>query len=201
MARKHPKNVHSEVTRHGKRVWYYRSGAQRFRLPPPYAPDFMAYYEAAKAGKPIVHVRDMPPSAVELRKQRTERALIACLRGARGRAARKGLPFDIDLDWLLAEVQAADFRCALTGIEFFADPPSRGAINPYAPSLDRREGKKGYTKGNVRVVSRAVNTMLLDWGHAVFEQVANSYRYWQRNKRATSIPAPSQTCPRTQKIA
>jgi len=50
----------------------------------------------------------------------------------------------------------------------------------YVPSLDRIVAGRGYTTDNARIVLLAVNVMLSDWGADVFEQVANSYRYWQR---------------------
>lgn len=109
------------------------------------------------------------------------------------------MPFGLTIDWLLETAKAQEFRCQLTGIEFYAKPPARGKIDPYAPSIDRIVPSLGYVPGNVRIVVRAVNTMLLDWGAEVFEQVANSYRYKQWNEKRKSIPAPFDTVSRTQK--
>jgi hypothetical protein len=69
-------------------------------------------------------------------------------------------------------VEAQEFRCVLTGIEFYSEPPHRRKMDPYAPSLDQIEPGEGYIIGNVRIVIFAVNMMLSDWGPKVFEQVA-----------------------------
>jgi hypothetical protein len=183
------KFIHKVTTRHGRVVYYFRRGRGRVRLPDIDAPNFRACYDRAMAGGPA-DVRDMPLSPITLRKQRVERALGDALRGARGRSKTKSVPFDLTLDWLLKTAEKQGFRCYLTGIEFFAKSGTTGKIDPFAPSLDRRVPRLGYTPGNVRIVIRAVNTMLLDWGDEIFARVANSYRYWQRTNGGGSIPAP-----------
>lgn len=172
-------------SRHGKPVVYFRRGGHRVRLPDDTgSPEFRAAYAAALAGQPLPHVRYMPQSPIEARKQKVESALDRAVRGARARSVKRGLAFDLTTDWALAQAERAGFRCALTGIEFYAKHTSAGVKNPFAPSLDRINPKAGYTQSNVRLVIFAVNAMLLDWGHEIFEQVANSYRY-QKNKKRT----------------
>lgn len=58
MPRPRPPHLHTEVTRHGKRVWYVRIGkGPRTRISEPYGtPEFQAAYQAAIAG-------EVPPSA------------------------------------------------------------------------------------------------------------------------------------------
>jgi hypothetical protein len=121
------------------------------------------------------------------RKQATEKAMREAIKGARQRAAAKGLPFDLDLNYLLAKAEAQDFRCELTGVPFYSSSPVEGAwrVNPYAPSLDRITPSLGYTRDNVRIVTFAVNAMLLDWGEDLFLRVVGSYRY-HRAKRERS---------------
>lgn len=52
MPRPRPPFVHSEITRHGRRVWYFRKGrGPRIRLPDYGAPDFADAYAAALAGE------------------------------------------------------------------------------------------------------------------------------------------------------
>jgi integrase len=52
MPRPRPPFVHSEITRHGRRVWYFRRGqGPRIRLPDYGAPDFADAYAAALAGE------------------------------------------------------------------------------------------------------------------------------------------------------
>lgn len=200
MPRLRPKNVHKETTRHGKVAFYFRrDNGPRIRLPDISSPDFYMHVEAAAAGRPIPYLPIMPKTSIELRKQRVEKSLRNSLVAARSRSISKNLPFNLNIGWLLNEAEKQQFKCKLTGIEFFAKPISRRKIDPYSPSLDRIEPEKGYVTTNVRIVIRAVNTMLLDWGTELFEQVANSYRYHQRNEKRKSIPALCNTKSRTLK--
>ena len=52
---KAPRYVHGYVDRHGKARWYFRrAGFKKIALPGlPWSPEFMAAYEAAKAGQPL----------------------------------------------------------------------------------------------------------------------------------------------------
>lgn len=177
------KYVQTETSRHGKVVHYFRRGrAPRVRLMgAPGSEDFKASYEAAMQETPVPHVRDMPLS--EIRKQETERYFRQFMPRARRRCRLKNLPFDLTMDWALRQAEAQDFRCCLTGIQFFAKHPGRSARNPYAPSIDKIDPRGGYTQANARIVVFAVNAMLMDWGPEVFEQVVNSYRYTRTKKR------------------
>ena len=48
--------------------------------------------------------------------------------------------------------------CELTGLPFCLDKPNNGAsTHPYAPSIDRIDSNKEYTKDNIRIVLWAVN--------------------------------------------
>jgi hypothetical protein len=51
-------------------------------------------------------------------------------------------------------------KCQLTGMAFDFKPAERTFRNPYAPSIDRIDSQKGYTKDNVRIVLSAVNAAL-----------------------------------------
>lgn len=196
-----PKNVHSQTNRHGRMVYYYRVGhGARVRLPDIDAKNFKHHYDRAAEGRPI-DIRELAITPMEARKQRVEAAMMDCLRAARTRSRKKSVPFDLTLDWLLETAEKQDFRCLLTGIEFYAKSGTKGKIDPFAPSLDRIEPSKGYTRANVRIISRAVNTMLLDWGQDVFELVARSYRYWQRTNQDVSIPPPCRIIPSPKKMS
>lgn len=183
-----PPNLEIVQTRHGRRVVYFRKGkGPRIRLPDDLSsPEFAAAYEAAKL--PIKNVRKCHGD--KTRKQRTEAVVRRALRSARVRARRKNVPFDLDLDFLLALAEEQDFRCKLTGINFFARNNIKARIDPYTPSIDRIVPALGYVKGNVRIVIFAVNAMLLDWGEPLFIWIANSYRFWERNKTIKNSPAP-----------
>lgn len=51
-------------------------------------------------------------------------------------------------------------KCQLTGLPFDFKPAKTTYRNPYAPSLDRIDSQKGYTKNNVRIVLTSVNEAL-----------------------------------------
>ena len=178
------KYVQIETSRHGKVVYYFRRGKKpRVRLiGQPGTAAFSESYAAAMAETPVLHVRDMPTLA-ETRKQETERYFRQFMPRARRRCRLKGLPFDLTLDWALSQAEAQEFRCCLTGIEFFAKHQAKSALNPYAPSIDRVDPKGGYTQDNVRIVVFALNAMLMDWGQEIFEQIVNSYRYTRTKQR------------------
>lgn len=191
------KYVQTETSRHGTTKNYFRRNRrERVRLPDdPNSDEFRAAYAKALASEPVPDVRDIKPTAVELRKQRTERTLKSALVAARRRAKAKGVPFNLDVDFLLDLVERQEFRCALTGIEFFAQIDNAASIDPCTPSIDRIEPQKGYVKSNVRVIIYAMNAMLLDWGEDVFIQIANSYLYTKRTKEQHSNPAPRSALP------
>jgi hypothetical protein len=63
----------------------------------------------------------------------------------------------------------------LTSITFFFAGKMVGRRNPYAPSIDRINCEKGYTRDNVRIVISAINMILSDWGAEVMEHVAIRY--------------------------
>jgi hypothetical protein len=81
----------------------------------------------------------------ELRDANPERFL---WRGAKNRALKKDLNFNIEVD----DIIIPEF-CPILGIKL-----ERFNIKS-APSLDRVDNTKGYIKGNVRVISRRANTM------------------------------------------
>lgn len=65
------------------------------------------------------------------------------------------MAFDLDADWCRAQYTG---RCALTGLEFSYEGIKRGP-KMRAPSVDRLDSTKGYTKDNCRIVIFAVNAL------------------------------------------
>lgn len=74
------------------------------------------------------------------------------------RGKRATLEKTLTIDDILPIVKAG--KCQLTGLMFDFKPSEKTFRNPYAPSLDRIDSHKGYTKDNVRVVLTAVNEAL-----------------------------------------
>ncbi len=89
---------------------------------------------------------------------------------ARLRAKQNNLEFELDLEWLVKKVKHG--RCEVSNLKFTFDPPKRGYHhNPYAPSLDRHDSKKGYTKANTKVVIWAYNQAKGQWNDKHFRRI------------------------------
>lgn len=91
------------------------------------------------------------------------------------RAQRKGIPFDIDADYLLDIMTT---HCPVFGVKF-ERRASRHDNSPYAPTLDRIVPSVGYVRGNVIVVSKRANQIKSDASVAEIEQVAHFYKSLQ----------------------
>jgi len=70
-------------------------------------------------------------------------------RSKNGKFSKKEFEIDVTADWIQEKIESG--YCEVTGIEF--DLGSRGGKwAPFAPSVDRIDCSKGYTKDNCRVV-------------------------------------------------
>ncbi len=64
-------------------------------------------------------------------------------------------------------------RCAVTRGEFSNETVGRGLVKrAYAPSLDRIDHEKPYTRDNCRLVMVAVNFAMNTWGEDTFLRLA-----------------------------
>jgi 16S rRNA C967 or C1407 C5-methylase (RsmB/RsmF family) len=64
-------------------------------------------------------------------------------------------------------------RCAVTGINF-QNFPDALVKHPFAPSIDRKLSRGGYTPDNVRLVCVAANFGMGQWGEEVFLSLARA---------------------------
>ncbi len=95
---------------------------------------------------------------------------------AKQRAKHHNLEFDLTPEWIAEKILVGD--CEKTGLSFTLEPPRKGYFhNPYAPSLDRRDQTKGYTKDNVDVVIWAYNQAKGQWNRKHFERII--WAIWQ----------------------
>lgn len=166
-----PKYVHAYRDRAGREYCYFRYRGTRTRLPPLGDADFEEAYAAAKAVNLALPSLD---AEAQWRRQFDACAAQAIFR-AMGRSERRGHERpQIDKKWMLDRIAEQKCRCAITGIRFTASIPDgeRWKANPFAPSLDRIDGSKGYEPGNVRVVLAAVNLAMNEWGLEVLMQIA-----------------------------
>jgi hypothetical protein len=174
--------IHIERIKRGAKrytFYYYRVGqGKRIRLPDEYGTrEFWEAYDLAKergrqAEKPL---NPVILKAKELQK-RTKARLEKSVRRARLRAKKMGVEFDIEPKWAVDLAERQKFTCVLTGIHFYSEIEHSGRVHPFAPSLDRIDCSRGYTKDNVRIVIFSMNIMLLDWGTQIFEYVVKRYR-------------------------
>jgi hypothetical protein len=109
---------------------------------------------------------------------------------ARRRAKKKNLPFDIDLDYVRSMVgENAEFasHCPVLKVllEWSCQRGNGAKPLPNSPSIDRIDPARGYTKGNIWVISYRANTIKNDATHeelklvtkAVGEAIVNSLEF------------------------
>ena len=93
--------------------------------------------------KGVVHTKYTNLSVVEIRLRRI-------IEGARKRAKKFNIPFDITYD---------DVTIPTTCVYFNEPIDYSGTQSPYMASIDRVDPVLGYTKGNVQIVSLLANQM------------------------------------------
>lgn len=97
-----------------------------------------------------------------LRKYRETKPLRYALINIKGKSKKKGLDFDLDLDYLTQLWDECEGICSMTGV--LMTLKNSGHNNPYSMSLDRIIPEHGYTKGNIRLVSLWYNRTRSNWG-------------------------------------
>lgn len=82
---------------------------------------------------------------------------------ARARAVKKGLPFELDTDTLVAIIRVQGHKCSVTGTPFDISESTTYSRSPLAPSIDRRNSDLGYTWDNVQIVVGWYNVFKNEW--------------------------------------
>ena len=100
---------------------------------------------------------------------------------ARFRAKERGLPFDLDVAWVLERLEVG--VCQLS-----AEPFDMTATRSMStPSLDKIDATKGYTKDNTRLILFGLNAALGTWGEKrLFEAVAAAVTLQQKQSTILS---------------
>lgn len=99
-------------------------------------------------------------------------------RGAERRAKDKQIPIDITKEFVKELWEKQNNKCALTKIEFqIPQERTGGKASPFAPSIDRIDCDKGYTKDNVRLVCIAINYALNEFGESILKQICEAYLF------------------------
>jgi len=86
------------------------------------------------------------------------------VRAARGRAQRFGLDFDLAVQDLLELWDEQDGKCAISGLPMVIDSGEEKGKQAFRPSVDRIVPKRGYVRGNIRLVTTIVNFGINKWG-------------------------------------
>lgn len=96
---------------------------------------------------------------------------------AKDRAAKKNLPFEISMDWLVELYESQNGKCALTGISFDLGRNKSGenGFRPFSPSLDQKIPGRGYTNENTRLICTSMNLALNRFGEDVFYRILRGY--------------------------
>jgi hypothetical protein len=101
---------------------------------------------------------------------------------AKRRAEAKGIPFDLDLEFLCS---IAPDICPVFGFDLLWAPGSKARVGKpedQSPSLDRINAESGYTKDNVAIISNKANQIksnaklrelyaVADWLHDKLKEI------------------------------
>lgn len=92
---------------------------------------------------------------------------------SKGNAKRRGIKFEIDIDYFMDICANQHGYCAVTSIPFDFSSRAREQKRPFYPSLDRIDSGIGYVKGNVRLVLTMANYAMNEWGDGPFLEMVN----------------------------
>lgn len=76
------------------------------------------------------------------------------LNNARKRAKSKGVPFELAPEDIVIPSQ-----CPVLGTAMDSSSQAASMVNSTAPSIDRLEPERGYTKDNIRIISARANSL------------------------------------------
>lgn len=104
------------------------------------------------------------PNAIEASRKRSakfyksvEGRAMTLFKSAQRRSNKFSEKSDIDLNFIIERLETG--VCEVTGLPFDFNSHPVYKKNPYAPSIDRIDSCKGYTKDNVRIVLWQVNLL------------------------------------------
>lgn len=101
--------------------------------------------------------------------------------GARSRAKKNNLEFDLDREWVASHLKS--MKCEVTGVDLVLEIDQNVSHTPFRPSIDRLDNAQGYTKVNSRIVS------------VIYNKAKSDYTDEDVSKMALSLAAVLQTKP------
>ena len=125
------------------------------------------------------YARERVANMTEERREQHDRKQNLCDTGYR--AKKKGIPFELTLDYI-NEIWPDGNKCPVFGIPFVR---GKGEQCPASPTLDRIEPNKGYTIGNVQVISALANRIKTD-ATAAEVMIVAQYLIKEERERAST---------------
>jgi len=96
------------------------------------------------------------------------------VRTARTNAKRKNLDFEINYQLITDLVDKQNSKCALTAFDFQYTNSKEYRSQPFLPSIDRINSKKGYTLFNTQMVCNMVNKAKNEYIQELFDQMCEA---------------------------
>ncbi|MEQ8651360.1 MAG: hypothetical protein RIC87_02735 [Kiloniellales bacterium] len=114
------------------------------------------------------------------------RALKDSARRARSRARARGLEVDEDIvEQVFERFRSNGGLCEVTGLPFDLRKVGTGAAKrPRAPSVDRKDGERGYTRDNIQVVWAHANFAMNRFGYEGTLELARGMVAYEDARRA-----------------
>lgn len=91
------------------------------------------------------------------------------------RAKGKELAFDLTPEYIQKKFDDCKGLCAITKLPFSMEIGTKKKRNPFRPSVDRINSKRGYVKGNIQIVLTIVNTMKMDYTDDILHPVVKAW--------------------------
>jgi hypothetical protein len=117
---------------------------------------------------------------------------VQMLARSKSRAKDDGIEHSIVLEDILPKIKTG--FCELTKLPFDLKPVTKTSQNAYAPSIDRIDSLKGYTKDNIRIVLYSVNAALGQYGTEIMLPILKAMITGIENaKKNTTTPVSKGT--------
>ena len=117
-----------------------------------------------------------PSECAYKREYRRKRLWKALMMGAKTRAIKLKLPFDLDKHADQLKERVAAMKCEMTRITLSNDmemDKRKRAFN--TPSIDRINPQMGYVYSNIRIVCWGINCAMSDWGEATLFNIITAW--------------------------